>query len=264
MATKRAAPRVPPVKRRAAPTGPPEYPEHIGFILAEEEALKAMLVATLKLPDGRGAETAVPVRFRFPDQATEIMYPMCTIELIGIEPAFDLHQSEYILLPDTEVVENSDGAHPVGHRLYDPSVSPTIDYGDPAKYWHRRNYLPYRLFYQLGFYSMDGIQDKLMMSRLYRNIFVPRPLWLHVPADMVWRRVEVLGWTPADQPIQEGGSKRIFRKFLTLSIQTDMPQDHLDNLALVPRIQKVLLRMTDQDGNVMTSGTDGFDQLYPT
>lgn len=235
--------------RRAPPAPPPPvYPDHTGFILAEEDALKAMLEQTLTVPDQRRQERQVRVWFRFPETETAITYPMCTIDLVGIEPAYNLWHSEYRLYPGSEVEEDSNTGEVTGYRLYDPSTAPdlTADDYDPSKPFYRRNFLQYLLIFQIGLWANNVAHDRIMTARMFRDIIHPHPSWLHCPADGVWKRMELLSWAPADIPTQEGASKRIFRKMFTLSVQTDLPQDRLEDLSQQPRIQKLLLRLVDR------------------
>jgi hypothetical protein len=210
------------------------------------------------LPDGRGNEKPVRVWYRFPDTATTVTYPYITIDLIGIEPAYDLWHSEYVLTKDSEVEEDSDTGQVTGHRLYDPSTARQIDFtttptDDPPNFFQRRNYLQYRLMFQLGLWCDNIAHDRILTSRMFRDIIMPHPSWLHCEADGVWKRMETISWTPADIPTQEGAAKRIFRKIYTISVQTDIPQDRLEHLILQPRIQKLLLRMEDRsDGSQLT------------
>jgi len=254
----RTPPTIPARPRKTTP--PPEYPDHIGFILAEEDALKLMLEECLTLPDRTGAEKPVRIWFRFPDSETTITYPYVTIDLIGIEPAYDLWHSEYPLYKMSEVEEESDTGHVSGYRLYDPSTSRDIALtaDDPPGFFVRRNYLQYRLIFQLGLWSNNVAHDRIMTARMFRDIIQPHPSWLHCPADGVWKRMETLGWTPADIPSQEGAQKRIFRKMFTISVQTDLPQDRLADLSMQPRIQKLLLHMW---GPPEADRTDG--QILP-
>ena len=86
------------------------------------------------------------------------------------------------------------------------------------------------------------------------------------PADGVWKRMETISWASADIPTQEGASKRIFRKLYTISVQTDLPQDRLADLSLQPRIQKLLLRMTERTTGEQLTPEDQsqqWEQLWP-
>ena len=256
------SPRGPTVRSPRTPTPP----EHKGFILAEDDALKQLLEATLTAPDSGGTEKPVRVWYRFPDPEVQVTYPYCTIDLIGIEPAYDLWHSLYYLLPNSEIEENSDSGQVSGHRLYDPSTSPQTDYGDGSLFFERMNFLPYRLFYQLSLWANNAFHDRLLSARMFRDIVHPHSSWLFCPADGAWKRMETLSWTPADLPSQEGASKRIFRKLFTISVQTDMPQDRLASLMLEPKIQKLLLRMSDRDtGTYFTPDktTDYWETIHP-
>lgn len=250
-------------RRTRSVTPPPEYPEHLGFILAEDAALKHMLETSLTLPDAQRVEKPVRVWYRYPESEHQIIYPFATIDLVGIEPALDVWHSEYRMYADDETEEAPDGSVS-GHRLRDPSTSKTTDYGDPSLYFWRRNFLAYYLYYQIGLWTNQAVHDRLLSARMIRDIIMPHPSWLYVEADGSWKRMESLGWNNADMPSQEGASKRIFRKFYTVSVQTDIPQDRLANLALVPHIQKLLLRMEDR-GNPGTYFTpDETTQYWET
>jgi hypothetical protein len=261
-----ASSRTPARPRKATPP-PPVYPDHVGFILAEEDALMEMLRATVTLPDSQGTEKPVRVWYRFPDSATAVTYPYVTIDLVGIEPAYDLWHSEYALYKDSEVEEESSTGQVSGHRLYDPSTSRNIAQAaqDPPNFFIRRNYLQYRLFFQLGLWCDNVAHDRILTARMFRDIVMPHPSWLLCPADGVWKRMETISWTPADIPTQDGASKRIFRKLYTISVQTDIPQDRLADLTTKPRIQKLLLRMTDREGSQITpeDQTQPWEQLWP-
>jgi len=255
--------------RKAPPPNPPIYPDHIGFLLAEEDALKLHLEQTVTLPDGRANEKPVRTWYRFPDPATTVTYPYITIDLIGIEPAYDLWHSEYLLFKDSEVEEDSDTGQVSGHRLYDPSTSRQITTPqdqDPPAFFQRRNYLQYRLFFQLGLWCDNIAHDRILTSRMFRDIVMPHPSWLHCSADGVWKRMETISWSPADIPTQEGAAKRIFRKIYTISVQTDIPQDRIEQLVLQPRIQRLMLRMEDRrDGSQFTpeDQSQQWEQLWP-
>jgi len=244
-----------PAKERIGPSQRNVMPEHKGFILAEDEALK-LLVEQLTLPDGQGNEKAVRCWFRYPEPEVQITYPFATIDLIGVNPAYDLWTSLYWQDLDEEVEFDSSKPELVitGHRLHDPSTAReiTVPSGMTTT---RVNYLAYRLIYQVGLWANNAFHDRLMTARMIRDIIHPRPSWLHCPADGVWKRMEVLGWAPADLPTQEGGSKRIFRKMITMSVQTEIPQDRIEDLEIIPFLRKVSAHVED-----INTG----DQLIPS
>lgn len=222
-------------------TTPPVTPAHNSFILAEDEAVKLMLENCVHVPNGQGVETPVRVWYRFPEPETAITYPFVTIDLVGIVPAQDLWESEYRLYRNSFEEIGPDGRETGTKRIYDPSTTPALNPADTYFFW-RRNYLAYRLFYQLTMWANNSFHDRIMSARMFRDIIKPHPSWLHCPADQMWKRLETINWAAADLPSQEGGSKRIFRKIYTISVQTEIPQDRLDYLSKSPYIQKVLLR----------------------
>ena len=221
----------------------PDYPDSNQWLLAEDEALKNLL-SGLHVP---GTTKAVPVYFRFPEAERQIIYPFITLDLIGIEPAYDLWTSVFTLTEDAMLFEEATTAQPAYTGLYEPDVAPSIwnvpnvDL-DPSKPFRRANYLAYRLFYQITTWSKMFAHDRVLTAMLLRDIIQPRPSWLPMEADGTWRRMEVLGWQPADIPTQEGGVKRIFRKAITLSIQSEIPQDRLAYLTQRAAVERVALR----------------------
>ena len=229
-----------PRSRITAPTEPP----HNTFILAEDEALKQLLERTVTLPDGKGIEQPVRVWFRWPDPGTQITYPFITIDLVGLNPAQELWESDYRLYLNSFWEEGLDGQLTGERRLYDPDTSPVTVNPDPTKMFWRRNFLAFKLIYQVNLWANNVWHDRYLSARMIRDIIHPRPSWLSVEADGTFKRLETLGWTAADLPSQEGGSKRIFRKIYTLSVQTEIPQDTLDQARANSRtlIQKLLLR----------------------
>ena len=74
----------------------PVYPAQNQWLLAEDEAFKD-LCAQIQLPNDQGVLKPVPVWFRFPEAERQIIYPFITIDLIGIEPAYDLWTSIYMM-----------------------------------------------------------------------------------------------------------------------------------------------------------------------
>jgi hypothetical protein len=140
--------------------------------------------------------------------------------------------------------------------LYDPSTSPSIDADQyPGLFFRRAHYITYRLYYQVGLWTNNAVHDRMLTARMIRDVIGPRPKWLLVPADQVYRRLEFLDWAQADVATQEGASRRIFRKIITLSIQTDIPQDRLEDLELQPYIQKLLYRMQETVSGMWVTGS---------
>ena len=216
----------------------PDLVGHRGFILAEDDALKAHLTG-LKVPP-RPESTPdefeeVGVWFRFPQGERQIQYPFITIDLLTVEPDYNLFTSVY--WQDT-------------HKLYRPDFSPTLPIppdGWPRQDWRVMNYLPFRLVYQVSHFARSALHDRYLMSLFMTDVFPCRPFFLHVAADDTMRRVEILSYVQGDAPeTTESGSKRIFRKMYTLSMLAEIPQDRLLDNAVYKAL-RVLIPVVAQD-----------------
>jgi hypothetical protein len=198
----------------------PTLDTHRGFILAEEEALKEHLTG-LSVPavgnsNGNHTPVKVPVWYRFPEGERQLKYPFIIIDLITIEPAFDLFHSEHFY-------DSTDPERP----LYRPSFSPTIPpppFGEVE--WVVRNYLPFRLTFQVSHYARSNLHDRFLTSIFMTDIFPVRPFHIRCKADDTWRRTECQGMVQMNQTeTTESGTKRIFRKSWTITMQAEIPQN---------------------------------------
>ena len=128
--------------------GSPDLVAHTGFLLAEDEAIKAM-VSGITVPERPGSTetTEVLVWFRFPEGERQIRYPFITLDLITVEPAFELFTSVY----NNEL-----------EGLYQPSVSPTIPPLGPGGLttYSIPNYLPFRLVYQIMVHCRSSLHER--------------------------------------------------------------------------------------------------------
>lgn len=197
---------------RTSLVGSPNIETHRGFILAEDEAIKTYLTGlTVPVRPGSDQTTEVGVWFRYPEAERNIKYPFITIDLVDVSPDYSRWTSDYI--------QDLDG-------LYQPSVSDTI--GDPSENMGQtvRNYLPFRLSYQISVHCRSSLHDRYLMSKFFTDVFPPRPFWLGVDADNTWRRCELMDTIQADlMETTESGNKRIFRKIYTVSLIAEIPQD---------------------------------------
>jgi hypothetical protein len=251
---------------------PPDYPTN-SFLLTEDEALKKLLEGIV-VPGDKPGRT-VPVYFRFPEAERQIIYPFITIDLLGIDPAYDLWTSVHYLHEDTDEFRDERTLELVNKGLHEPSVAADIwqtpNPPDPTKPLRRKNYLPYRLTYQITTWSKMFAHDRVLTAKLIRDIIMPRPSWLSVGADGTWKRMESLGWSAADIPTQEGNVKRIFRKAFTVSVQTEIPQDNVEHITQQAYIRSVALRgfhmgepdnyWTDDESHI-APGDEGWDVLH--
>lgn len=216
--------------------GEPDPIAHTGFILAEDAALKTYL-SGMTVPD-RVSTSDVPVWFRYPEGERRMMFPFITIDLIGVNPSYERWQSIHRLNPMTEVEFQEDGGTPGPTGLYQPSVSPTLVADtDNTPEMVVDNYLMYELLYQVTVHSRSALHDRVLWSRFMTDIFPPRPFWVGVDADMTWRRCELREVVQADtMETTESGSKRIFRKIHTISMDAEIPQNKVAEIERVWRI----------------------------
>ena len=224
----------------------PNLDTHRGFILAEEEALKDHLtgitvpaVPAKAPPDPR---VKVGVWFRFPEGERQIKYPFITIDLLSAEPAFELFHSDY--WEDTT-------------DLYRPSVSPHLP---PPPFGHARwavkNFLPFRLTFQVSHFARSNLHDRYLTSIFMTDVFPVRPFFIVSAADNVYRRTELLGMNASNVPeTTESGTKRIFRKFYTVSMLTEIPQTRFTENDLFYETLRVLIPVVHRED---------FDTYYET
>jgi hypothetical protein len=211
----------------------PQLDTHLGFILAEEDAVKQHLngLTVPERPDN-DERTKVGVWFRWPEGERQIRYPFVTIDLLSVEPNFDLWTSDYYQDP---------------HGLYWPSFYPDVP--PPPDGWGRqdlsiRNFLSFRLIWQVSHFARSALHDRYLTSVFLSNVLPVRPFFMRVPADDTWRRCEVTQMVTADSPeTTESGTKRIFRKIYTMAMLAEVPQDDLLDSA-VYRALRVLIPVT--------------------
>lgn len=215
----------------------PDIHEHVGFLLAEDEALKSYLTGiTVPGRDPDSEREKVGVWFRWPQSERQIKYPFITIDAITAEPAYELFSSNHL--------EPTQG-------LYRPSVSPTLP--PPPGGWAVQdyailNYLPFRLVYQVSVFSRHNLQDRYLRSIFATDVFPQRPFWIVCGADNTWRRTELIGYANTDQSeTSESGTKRIFRKVYTVSMLAEVPQTRFLDAAFY-RVFRVHLDAYTRDG----------------
>lgn len=214
----------------------PNIHEHRGFMLAEDEALKKYLTG-IEVPGQNGDDTKVPVGvwFRWPTGERQIRYPFITIDSITAEPAYELFHSDH-----QEPIEG----------LYRPSFDTKLP--PPSGGWgimaySIRNYLPFRLVYQVNVYSRFNLHDRYLRSIFATDVFPQRPFWIGVDVDMTWRRTEQIGYAATDAAeTSESGTKRIFRKVYTIQMLAEVPQTRLADAEFY-KVFRVFLSVRDRE-----------------
>jgi hypothetical protein len=214
----------------------PDIWEHKGFMLAEDDALKAYLTGiTVPGQNPDSPRVDVGVWFRWPTGERQLKYPFITIDSITAEPAYELFHSN----------------HQMDVRgLYRPDFDTHLPV--PSEGWDRMsysvlNYLPFRLVYQVNVYSRHNLHDRYLRSIFATDVFPQRPFWLGVDADMTWRRTEQIGYAASDQSeTSESGTKRIFRKIYTIAMLAEVPQQSLMDAERY-RVFRVFLSVKDRE-----------------
>jgi hypothetical protein len=213
----------------------PDLEEHKGFILAEEAALKQYLTgwSVPKVSGTPGERIPIKVWYRFPESERQIEYPFICIDFLSAEPAFDLFHSTHVHDAET---------------IYRPSFAPNLP--DPPAGWNRAtwlvyDYLPFRLTFQVSTYTRSNLHDRYLTSIFLTDVLPVRPFFITVGADHVQRRVEQVGFAQANVPeTSESGTKRIFRKYYTITMLTDIPQNYFTEEHQAWKVLKVLIPVT--------------------
>jgi hypothetical protein len=217
-----------------------------GFLLAEEAALKKYLAGSISLPRPRKANAEVPIYFRWPSSERTIKYPYITIDLLDITPAYDLWHSSVNVAHSPALFEDSETGD-VREGLYYPSVTPDVlpDGVDISDFGLQMgDYLPYRLMFQISTFASSPIDDRMIHANMIINVLPPRPFWIGVSADHVWRRCELMQWTSADSQETTEAGNRMFRKVYTISMETEIPTTTLQQ---IPEIERLHVDIYDKE-----------------
>jgi hypothetical protein len=201
-----------------------------GLLLAEDDALK-WYVSGLKVPvHGSSGDTVeAQTWFRFPEGERREQYPFITIDWLGITPSYERWTSLYKVDETDAYFTKNDGSLDY-QGMYVPSVSPTINVSKTSTQGYSLEpYLMYRLLYQITVHSRSAQHDRILTSRMLTDVFPPRPFWIPVDADHTWRRAELVEMAPNDTlETTESGSKRIFRKAFTVSMDAELQQSRIE------------------------------------
>lgn len=219
--------------------GQPDLETHYGFILAEDDAIKRAFSGIL-VPDKDGNLSEVPVWFRMPEGERRQTYPFITIDLIGVNPNYKLWRSVFNVDPTNDVVFESPTDMTPGSYIPDITNDPLAyvqEETPDAVAVHLDPHIPMELLYQVTCHARSALHDRYLASRFMTDVVIPRPFWIGVDADATWRRCELLQLTQADtMETTESGSKRIFRKVYTISMEAEVPQSAAYAIPLVSRV----------------------------
>lgn len=212
-----------------------------GFLLAESQAMKAKLsniyVRDKNAPGGR---KRVYVRYGYPDAEADRKYPMITIDLVDIEPAYDRMHSLQMVPIDYWPSEYATFAeYADAHGIsYDPET-----HRAEAAWW-----VPHNLTFQISTYARDPQQDLEMQSVLAGTAFLPSRFgFLHVPADGSQRWLDRQDWRVTNYDEGEGGNTlRIHRKTIRVVVTADLP----------PELPIIFSQVVELNGAIIETNTD--------
>lgn len=204
-----------------------------GFLLAEDEALKARLTG-ITVTDDRNNARPVQVFFRYPDAETEREYPFITIEMLDIVHAKNRQHSE---LPIYYYNTAGGASAPVGASSapnamnYWPSNSADFGYLTNKNNYQvlvSNEFVPVDLLYQVSTFTRSALHDRQLSATMLTKVFPFRTGSIHINADNTDRRLELLDWSTADLLDPEAGyRKRIFRKVYTLQMSAELPSSDI-------------------------------------
>lgn len=233
---------------------------HTGFLLAESAALKKYLEG-IKIPTRGKRDRTVPVYFRWPSSERSIRYPFITIDLLSIDPAYDLWHS-YVDSMSSPVTFSDEIARTSTEGMYYPSVTPQVlpdgvDISEATESGYKvGEYLPYRIMYQVTTHATHAMDDHVLQAKMMVDRFPPRSFFIGVAADQVWRRAELIQWTTGDTQETTENSNRVFRKIFTITMESEIPTGILSEVAVAERLH-VDIYGQDQDRLPVDHETDG-------
>jgi hypothetical protein len=165
------------------------------YLINEDKALKSML-SGITVSDSGNPTRPVGVWFGQPDvEIRQQSYPYITIELVGINEAFERAHRGYV---------------PYG---YLPEGA------DPEEEYEGWYPIPVNLLYQVTTYSRQPRHDRQIINALFAPGRLPlRFGLLQIPEDGTVRRVDVLGFVKRDTTEQD---KRLFSNIYNVQVSSE-------------------------------------------
>lgn len=226
----------------------------VGFLLAEDEAIKGILT-NLTVTDDRNNARPVEVFFRYPESETERSYPFITIEHIDIIHARNRQHSESDIFYRTGAGSSRPIPENSANRMdYWPSVS--IDFSfkttkDNYEYLEANEHVPVDLLYQISTFTRTALHDRQLTAKMLTEVFPWRRGFIDIGADDTIRRLDLLDWTTADLLDPEAGyRKRIFRKVYTVQMTAEIPSSRIVGRQAVDEIIGGVERINSVSGSV--------------
>lgn len=184
-----------------------------GFLLAEDEALKAKL-SGLSVAEKNGRKN-VKLWFRQPSAERELSWPFITIDLIDVVFAAErAHSAQYF---------HTDGWPSEYPTMAEWAAANDVDLTNAVSV-ESMSWLPYDLYYQVATYTRFAQHDRELTARLLSTNYLPyRFGYLDVPADESCRWLDLEGYTSADYIDPQG--KAVFRKVYNIRVSAHVPPE---------------------------------------
>jgi len=223
----------------------------MSFLLAEDEALRDLLVGMTVTDQKQNGARNVGVWFGQPDQELrEQKYPYITIDMIDIAEDFTRAmrgkvRPAYIQNP-TNMVDAAQGVQQV-----------TFDTDEHA--WEIDYPIPVNLDYQITTYSRQPRHDRQILAQLlYTKIPLRYAVLLTGPNTVygTHRRLDVLDISKRD--VSENG-KRLFVNAITVRISSEIARETFTKLYKAQEL--TITGVTDSDGNTDGSQVIGRGQF---
>lgn len=183
-----------------------------GFLLAEDEAIKAKLSGLTVIDTRNPTGNPVGVFYGYPDRPSENRWPFITIDLLSVDHAVEMQSSDQPINPTYWPDESTDAttmfATPLATGMHPTSFE----------------YIPVWLTYQIMTWSRSAQHDRQIHARLLATQRIPfRWGYLNVDADGTTRRLELLGRTTGDSMERmDSSGKRSFRTAYTVRVNAEL------------------------------------------
>ena len=229
----------------------------MSFLLAEDEALRDLLVGMTVTDQKQDTSRNVGVWFGQPDQELrEQKYPYITIDMIDVAEDFTRAmrgkvKPAYIQDPTIMVagVQGTQGVQFVQQ----------INYDDDEHNWEIDYPIPVNIDYQITTYSRQPRHDRQILSQLlYTKIPLRFAVLLTGPNTVygTHRRLDILDISKRD--VSENG-KRLFVNAITVRISSEIARETFTKLYKVQEL--TITGVTDTDGNTDGSQVIGRGQF---
>jgi hypothetical protein len=202
----------------------------VGFLLAEDEAIKLKLSGLTVVDTKNPSGNPVSVFYGMPAAGRETRFPYITIDLLSVDHATDLQSSDQPIKPTYWPDTTTDAK--------------TLQATPPPSNFNLASfeYVPVWLTYQIATHTRHAQHDRSLHARLLATNRIPfRWGYLEVPADGTTRRFELLGWSQSDQMERtDADTKRIFRKAYTVRCNAELTPFALQQIQTVTTVTVTL------------------------